>query len=336
MSGASKAAAVLATWFGAGLLPKAPGTWGSLAAIPFALALTWVGGPWLLLAAASAVFFAGVWAGGRYAKERGLEDPGAVVIDEVAGQWIALIPALLDPVLVVLAFLAFRLFDILKPWPVGWLDRELKGGLGIMSDDVLAGVPEEYADIREQSHVFTDRARNVQMDFLARLDSIGEDCRILAGHPALKPLLELTGYRVNVSDTDRDLSLPAAKKSKLEAFLAADCELYQAVLDGQYRTPPDPEASGPACTLALDERDRIEDALSRMTLAAGLGRLPEAALWAARVPRSFTLDANSRSVMADIRARGYAFEQPAGPPAQSTPPQRSRLRFWRKPADRAG
>lgn len=203
-------------------------------------------------------------------------------------------------------------------------------------DDVLAGVPEEYASIREQSHVFTDRARNVQMDFLARLDSIGEDCRILAGHPALKPLLELTGYRVNVSDTDRDLSLPAAKKAKLEAFLAADCELYQAVLDGHYRTPPDPDASGPACTLTLDERDRIEDALSRMTLAAGLGRLPEAALWAARVPGNFALDANSRSVMAHIRARGYAFEQPADPPAQTAPPQRPRLRFWRKPADTAG
>ena len=137
---ASKAAAVLATWFGAGLLPKAPGTWGSLAALPCGLALTWLGGPWLLLAGAAVVFLAGIWAGGRYAEERGLEDPGAVVIDEVAGQWIALLPALLDPWLVLLAFIAFRIFDIVKPWPVGWLDRELEGGLGIMADDVLAGV----------------------------------------------------------------------------------------------------------------------------------------------------------------------------------------------------
>jgi phosphatidylglycerophosphatase A len=136
----SKTAALLATWFGAGLLPKAPGTWGSLAAIPFGLALSWLGGPWLLLAAAAAIFLAGIWAGGRYAEERGIADPSAVVIDEVAGQWIALAPALLNPWLIALAFLAFRVFDIVKPWPVGWLDRELKGGLGIMADDVLAGV----------------------------------------------------------------------------------------------------------------------------------------------------------------------------------------------------
>lgn len=140
MTLASKTASLLATWFGAGLLPKAPGTWGSLAAIPFGLALTWLGGPWLLLAGAVAIFLAGIWAGGRYAEERGLADPGAVVIDEVAGQWIALVPALLNPWMILLAFLAFRLFDIVKPWPVGWLDRELKGGLGIMADDVLAGV----------------------------------------------------------------------------------------------------------------------------------------------------------------------------------------------------
>ncbi len=136
----SKLAAILATWFGAGLLPKAPGTWGSLAALPCGLALTWLGGPWLLLGGAVAVFFLGIWAGGRYAKDRGLEDPGVVVIDEVAGLWIALLPALLDPLLAALAFLAFRLFDILKPWPINLLDRELKGGLGIMADDVLAGI----------------------------------------------------------------------------------------------------------------------------------------------------------------------------------------------------
>ncbi|MEX0923833.1 MAG: phosphatidylglycerophosphatase A [Rhodovibrionaceae bacterium] len=140
MSAASKTAALLATWFGAGLLPRAPGTWGSLAALPCGLLLTWAGGPWLLLAGALAVFLLGIWAGGRYAQDRSLDDPGAVVIDEVAGQWIALTPALLDPWLVVLAFLAFRLFDIVKPWPIGLLDRELKGGLGIMADDVLAGV----------------------------------------------------------------------------------------------------------------------------------------------------------------------------------------------------
>lgn len=85
MSIAAGCAAALATWFGAGLLPKAPGTWGSIAAIPFGLALAWLGGAWVLLAGAAVVFLAGIWAGGRYAREHGLEDPGAVVIDEVAG-----------------------------------------------------------------------------------------------------------------------------------------------------------------------------------------------------------------------------------------------------------
>ena len=140
MKPGSLAAAALATWFGSGLLPRAPGTWGSLAAIPPGLLLSWYCGPWFLLAGALAVFAAGIWAVARYAEERDLDDPGAVVIDEVAGQWIALIPALLNPWLVALAFVAFRLFDILKPWPVGLLDRELKGGLGIMADDIAAGI----------------------------------------------------------------------------------------------------------------------------------------------------------------------------------------------------
>ena len=73
-----------------------------------------------------------------YVEAAGQADPGAVVIDEVAGQWLALIAIPLDPLLYLLAFLAFRLFDILKPWPVGWADREVKGGLGIMLDDALA------------------------------------------------------------------------------------------------------------------------------------------------------------------------------------------------------
>jgi phosphatidylglycerophosphatase A len=131
---------VLATWFGSGLSPWAPGTAGSLAALPFAGLLAWAGGPWLLLAAAVAVFGVGVWASAVYRRRAGREDPGEVVIDEVAGQWLALVPAPLDPVLYTLGFLAFRLFDIWKPWPVGWLDRRVPGGLGIMLDDIAAGV----------------------------------------------------------------------------------------------------------------------------------------------------------------------------------------------------
>jgi phosphatidylglycerophosphatase A len=131
----------LATWFGAGLIPKAPGTWGSLAALPFAWVFLHFGNIWWLAGAALVVFLVGWWASHVYVTSTGQADPGAVVIDEVAGQWLALLPA--SPAVWwhwVLGFALFRFFDILKPWPVGWADRRLKGGFGVMIDDVIAGV----------------------------------------------------------------------------------------------------------------------------------------------------------------------------------------------------
>ncbi len=138
-------ASLLATWFGSGLLPRAPGTWGSLAALPFAYAITLAGGPWALLAAVVAVFLAGLWASGIYATASGIHDPGQVVIDEVAGQWLTLVPVAftpvaLDPVLYGVAFIAFRVFDVLKPWPVSYFDRHLPDAWGIMTDDIAAGI----------------------------------------------------------------------------------------------------------------------------------------------------------------------------------------------------
>ncbi len=133
---------LLATWFGAGLLPKAPGTWGSLAALPFAFVIAAGAGTWGLLAAAAVATLVGVWAAGVYAARSGQADPQAVVIDEVAGQWLALAPAAhsQDLRLYAVAFLAFRFFDIVKVWPAGRIDRELKGGWGIMLDDIVAGL----------------------------------------------------------------------------------------------------------------------------------------------------------------------------------------------------
>ncbi len=133
---------LLATWFGSGLLPKAPGTWGSLAALPFAVLIVALAGTWGLLAAAVVAILVGVWAAGVYAARSGQEDPQAVVIDEVAGQWLALVPVAHhhDLRLYAVAFLAFRFFDIVKVWPAGRIDRELKGGWGIMLDDVAAGL----------------------------------------------------------------------------------------------------------------------------------------------------------------------------------------------------
>lgn len=135
----SDPAILLATWFGAGYLPTAPGTWGSLAALPVAWLLsTWLGWPGLA-AATAVVFLAGVWSAGVYARRSGIEDPRPVVIDEVAGQWVTLMLVPPDPLYYGLGFLLFRLFDIVKPWPVSWADRSVGGGLGIMLDDVLAG-----------------------------------------------------------------------------------------------------------------------------------------------------------------------------------------------------
>lgn len=131
----------LAVWFGAGLSPKAPGTVGSLAALPCAFGLVLLGGPFLLAAAALALLPLGVWAAERETAD-GETDPGRVVIDEVCGQWIALIPAAAfgGPAEWLVAFLAFRALDILKPGPIGWADRTLHGGWGIMMDDVFAGL----------------------------------------------------------------------------------------------------------------------------------------------------------------------------------------------------
>lgn len=133
-------AALIATWFGAGLLPGAPGTWGSLAALPFGWALQLAGGPVALAAGAALVFALGTWATGRLIGGSLGSDPGLVVVDEVVGQWLVLLVVPLDPFLYAAAFLVFRLFDILKPWPVSWADRAVKGAFGVMLDDVLAGI----------------------------------------------------------------------------------------------------------------------------------------------------------------------------------------------------
>lgn len=132
---------LLAHWFGSGLIPVMPGTWGSAAALPFAWAFyAWQGFP-LLWIATLLVTLVGVWAAGVYAQAIDSEDPSEVVIDEVAGQWLtfAIIPP--DRWDTLLAgFLLFRFFDILKPWPVRWADHHVHGGRGIMLDDLFAGV----------------------------------------------------------------------------------------------------------------------------------------------------------------------------------------------------
>jgi phosphatidylglycerophosphatase A len=133
----------LATCFGIGWLPAAPGTFASAAALPLGWALATKGWPAVLMGAIAATII-GVWACEQHARKVGVHDPSECVIDEVAGQWFALLPIALlargnDWWLYAVAFLLFRLFDITKPWPIAAGER-LPGGLGVMMDDVLAGL----------------------------------------------------------------------------------------------------------------------------------------------------------------------------------------------------
>ncbi len=130
---------LIATWFGCGLLPGAPGTWGSIAALPFAWLITRQFGVWGLFCAVITAFAIGIWAAGRYTQAAGLKDCQNVVIDEVAGQWLALLFVPLDPLAYFVAFILFRICDIYKPWPANRADRNVTGGLGIMLDDMIAG-----------------------------------------------------------------------------------------------------------------------------------------------------------------------------------------------------
>lgn len=126
---------LLASGLGSGFAPFAPGTAGSLLALLLGAALM-QGPAWLLPLAAAGASIGGWWAV-RRARIEG--DPGWVVIDEVAGQWIALLGlSMPGPWGLALAFLLFRLLDILKPGPIGWADRQ-GGAFGVMADDVLAG-----------------------------------------------------------------------------------------------------------------------------------------------------------------------------------------------------
>ena len=136
---------LIAFGFGSGLSPWAPGTAGTLAAIPLWLLLDWL--PWpayLLLLVLLFVF--GCWVCGASAKLLGVHDYGGIVFDEIVGFLVTCLPLLpafgLAPhgrwLWLIAAFALFRLFDIWKPWPIRWLDARVKGGFGIMVDDLLA------------------------------------------------------------------------------------------------------------------------------------------------------------------------------------------------------
>jgi len=133
----SHPAHLLAFGFGAGLLPKAPGTWGTLVAFPI-FALVRLGGTPVVVAAAILLFVVGVWASDVAGRSLGVVDHGGIVIDEIAAFLLVLACTPASVIWWVIAFLLFRVFDIVKPWPIRWADRTLKSGFGVMFDDVLA------------------------------------------------------------------------------------------------------------------------------------------------------------------------------------------------------
>lgn len=131
---------IISTVGGLGWLKPAPGTIGSFAATLLAWPIHVYGPRYTLLSAAIAVFVLGWWAAENYQKNTGRGDAPEIVIDEFAGQWLVLAFAPPEIVYFVAAFVLFRIFDIFKPWPVSWADRSVKRGLGVMLDDVLAGL----------------------------------------------------------------------------------------------------------------------------------------------------------------------------------------------------
>lgn len=131
-------ARLIATWGGVGLAAKAPGTFGTLAAIPLWVVMQPLGTLEYLMATL-VLCLIGWWAAHRHSQALGVHDPQQVVVDEVAGLLITMVGAPLAWPQLVVGFALFRLLDITKPWPVGWLDRHVAGGLGIMADDIAAG-----------------------------------------------------------------------------------------------------------------------------------------------------------------------------------------------------
>lgn len=131
----------LATFGGAGLFPIAPGTAGSAASfVIWAPMVLWETSWWQRAALVLVIFLLGIPACERAARAFRTDDPKQAVIDEVAGQGLTLLFAPAVPLQLLVGFLLFRLFDVLKPWPIRWIDRHIHGGFGVMLDDMLAGL----------------------------------------------------------------------------------------------------------------------------------------------------------------------------------------------------
>lgn len=138
------------TFGGVGLSPKAPGTAGTLASLPVGLAILYYLGMNTLFTLTIAIILIGIFEINKYEKITGTHDQQHIVIDEAAGMWLSIMIVYsgtmsmnypyVEILAIILSFATFRLFDIWKPSTIGWIDREFKGGLGVMLDDVVAGI----------------------------------------------------------------------------------------------------------------------------------------------------------------------------------------------------
>jgi phosphatidylglycerophosphatase A len=132
----------IASGFGSGLSPFAPGTAGSAAALLPWLLMRDLPLPWLVMTIVVS-FLVGIWASNVVIERLSISDPGVIVWDEFVGQWITLLPLVIWPrhaAWTLAGFVLFRVFDVIKPWPCSWADRVVKGGFGVMLDDALAGI----------------------------------------------------------------------------------------------------------------------------------------------------------------------------------------------------
>jgi len=130
---------LLALGFGTGLIPKLPGTAGTLVGVLFYILLQFL--PWPIYTALTVILaMAGIWICGRTAIDIGVHDHPGIVWDEIVGYLITMLLAPSGWMWILIGFCLFRFFDIYKPWPIGWVDKRVSGGLGIMADDVLAAV----------------------------------------------------------------------------------------------------------------------------------------------------------------------------------------------------
>ena len=134
----------LVTGLGAGMAKPGPGTWGSVVALPLAFGLLALNASAVILVVAALLLTViSSFAIDRIEAQTGIHDAPEIIIDEIAGQWLALLPLATLPFsapLYGIAFVFFRIFDIFKPWPISWLDKKVGGGFGVMVDDLVAGI----------------------------------------------------------------------------------------------------------------------------------------------------------------------------------------------------